>query len=844
MFKKSQICTAALTALGSALLVTSVPAFAQSQTVEITGSRIKRADVEGSLPVTVIKREELEASGAITVAEFMRSVTFASAGNLRPQSGSSAQQVSDISLRGLGSDRTLVLLDGRRLPKSPFLATSADLNTVPMAAVERIEILTDGASAIYGSDAVAGVVNIITRKDFDGVAVMAGYTNPDVDGGNRNEASAILGVNGEKGRIIAGVGMTDRGIVWTRDLPWGQTRGVSSYGNNYRGPAGFTALGNLRGNPATGCTDFGDPNFYLTTAGTCSYNFNAIAADEAQVETLAIFARGEYRITADWNAYLWASNSNTQSFGRYAPTPAQLTVQPGPNNPTAAAITVRHRTAAAGNRDTTTNNDLRDFMLGANGKVMNVDVDAGVRQSTSAAQEFGSNYIVRPILEQYVNSGQYDLFNPLGNPADVLSAIKATINRQAEYKVQEVFGSATFNNLFSVAGVSPSLVVGAEFRKENYKDIYDSLQEAGVIEGSAGNSASGKRDVKSAYAELLFPISKALDFSLAGRYENYSDYGSDFAPKASVRWQPMRNLTLRGSAGTGFRAPDLNTLHKKESFSAESVFDPVTCRAFGGQGSVLAPQTPGLAPADDCDVAKLVQVDSYSGANPQLDSEKSKQWSLGAVWDPLEWLSVKADYWNIKIDDVINEIGAQDVIDRTNGTSALPIPPGLYVTRDAQGAITRVQYGTANEGTLKTDGIDLSLQARWKTAGFGNFQHEWRLSYLLNYDQAGVELAGTQGLPEVRSTFGTNWSMGAFSATWNINYIGDNGTGDVATKAYWTNDLQFGWATPLKGSKLTFGILNVTNEKPEQIPYDGRQFNFYLYDYYGRQPYIRYEQKL
>jgi len=166
MLKRTKVSMAVLAALSGAALLAPTLASAQSQTVEVTGSRLKRADIEGSLPVTTISREELQASGSVTVAEFMRTSTFSSAGNFRPQSGSSAQSFAGIDLRGLGSNRTLVLIDGRRLPKAPNVGDSADLNTVPMAAVERIEILTDGASAIYGSDAIGGVVNIITRKDW------------------------------------------------------------------------------------------------------------------------------------------------------------------------------------------------------------------------------------------------------------------------------------------------------------------------------------------------------------------------------------------------------------------------------------------------------------------------------------------------------------------------------------------------------------------------------------------------------------------------------------------------------------------------------------------------------
>ena len=227
MFKRTKISSGVLLALGGVMMATSAPVLAQTQTIEVTGSRIKRADAEGALPVIVVTRAELEASGQTTVAEFIRTVSVMTSGNFRPQSGSSAQAFSEVNLRGLGSRRTLVLVDGKRIAKSPIVGDAVDMNSIPMAAVERIEILTDGASAIYGSDAIGGVVNVILRKDFQGFAISYGETKPSVTGGDRTEASAIMGVSGEMGRMILGASKTSRDIIFVRDYPWGAAVGAS-----------------------------------------------------------------------------------------------------------------------------------------------------------------------------------------------------------------------------------------------------------------------------------------------------------------------------------------------------------------------------------------------------------------------------------------------------------------------------------------------------------------------------------------------------------------------------------------------------------------------------------------
>lgn len=830
MFQRTKLCTGLLIAFGGSFALTSMPVVAQER-VEVTGSRIKRAESEGALPVTVITREQLEGSGASSVAEFVRSVSFAAAGNFRPQSGSSAQAFASIDLRGLGSDRTLVLIDGRRLPKAPFVGSAVDINSIPMAMVERIEVLTDGASAVYGSDAIAGVVNVVTRKDFTGVQVTAGAHRPVTKGGDKEEYSALIGVKNDKGGITAGVTRSTRGMVYTRDQPWGVDRGVSSFGNNYRTidengvpTSGFAAV------PGFSC----DTNGFYVAGTLCAYDFNLVAANEAQVTNSAFFANGNYNISDTWNAYLNTWVSRVESFGRYAPTPASITIAAdSPNNPTngASLVQLRHRFAAAGNRDTFTDNNVYDILMGARGTLFGADIDFGARRTESKYAELGRGYIVRPIAEQYINDGTYDITDPFGAPQDVLSAMTATVGRDSVFKQTEFFVNAS-KDVFKLAGGNAMLAVGAETRKEVFSDIYDSLSEAGVIEGSAGNSSFGSRKVHSLTAELSMPFVKGLDVSLAGRFEKYSDYGSDFAPKISAAFSPMKGLKLRASAGTGFRAPPLNILNAKETFSAEPVLDPTTCQVFNG----------GLP----CDDNQLVQVDTYTVANSALKSEQSKQFSFGASFDATSWLNLTADYWNIKIDDTIGQIGAQDLINRSNGTDPRAIPAGLGVVRSPiDGSIIRVNSGYANEGTIKTSGIDIKMLASYKIGSWGSLKHDLAYSHMLTYKDDGDELAGTQGLPKNRATLANTWEYGDFDLNWIVNYIGGHGdkADQTAVGSYVTHDVQFNWNTPIKGGKLTVGVANLGDKYPSLVPYDGRPFNYYLYDSYGRTPYVRFEQK-
>lgn len=841
MFKKSKVCTAALAALGGAVLMTSSPALAQNQTVEVTGSRIKRADSEGALPVTVFTRQELEASGADTVAEFVRNITFSSTGNFRPQSGSSAQSFSEVSLRGLGSSRTLVLVDGRRVAKAPNVGTAADMNSIPMAAVERIEVLTDGASAVYGSDAIGGVVNIILRKDFDGVAIRYGETKPSIKGGDRQEMSAILGMTGEKGRLVAGASKTSRDIIFVRDYPWGYTPGASSYSNGFYaaipdGAGGYFPFISGAGYLGTaGTCNFPDKGFYLGSDAKkrCRYDFNLVAADEAATAAKSVFARGEVKISKDWSAYMSVSNTNTTSFGRYAPVPDSILIQPdSPNNLVGSTepVFLAHRFAAGGNRDTFTDANLTDIVLGAQGSFKGIDLDFGVRRTTSKYVETGRGFIVKGLATAAINSGAYNIVNPFANSETALKAITTTTGRDGLWAQSDIYASATMD-LFKLGGGTVRLNIGAESSKQTYQDIYDSLSEAGEVLGSSGSSAAGSRKVDALGGEILFPIAKGLEASLAARYEKYSDYGSDFSPKVSLRFQPLSNLTLRGSAGKGFRAPSLPDLNQKPAFSADSVVDERHCLADGS------------FTAEECKTESF-QINGLRISNPQLKSEKSTQFALGAVWDVTPALSLKADFWNTKIDGVISFVSAQSIANRDSGVSPLTIPAGLSIRRGADGAILQIVSGSTNEGVLKYSGLDLSVVFNHKYGGLGSFRHELTWSEVIKADSNGVDYNGTFGSPKSRATLANRWSFGNFDTTWNINYIGKNGDpADLFVKEYVTHDVQVSWKTPLKGAKLSVGAINAGGKQPERVTASSKPFNYDLYDAYGAQYYVRGEMK-
>jgi iron complex outermembrane recepter protein len=880
--------TAAL-ALGSLAALTMAPAFAQDdedgdtaqmETVEVTGSRIKRTDAEGSVPVTVIDRQQLELSGDVSVADYLRNTTFNSFGSFRPQSGSSAQSFAELSLRGLGGARTLILIDGRRAPIAPQAGQGQDLNSIPLAAVERIEILTDGASAVYGSDAIGGVVNIITRKDFTGVEMSVGLSDPSSKGGETEEGSVIFGAAGDRGSIIAGASYANRGIIFDRDSPY-KGIGGSSFSNNFRNATaspgslyGFVSGGFLA-NPTNGSAVPGgcsDPGFRTSGSGSstrCLYNFNAVSASEAEIRNSSLFTRANYEINEDWSTYLNANVSRVKSFGRYAPVPSspwpggQPFIPVGsPNHPAirfpnagydpTKPVFLSHRFAALGNRDTSTDANVYYFDIGFDGRIGDVDVNFGGRHVESKYLELGRNYVVGGLAQAAISSGAYDIYNPSGNPRSLLDTLIATINRESNFTIEELYAQGNLD-MFEMQGGVAGLAFGAEYRDENFSDIYDTLQSSGQIVGSAGNSSHGSRSVAAFYAEALFPVLENLEFNLAARYDRYSDYGSDTSPKLSVRFTPLENLVLRASIGEGFRAPTLDILSLEPSFSADTVTDRDTCRAFGLP--------------DTCST----QVSAYSIGNPNLKSETSKQFSLGVAWDATDWLNMSVDYWDTSIDNRVAFIGTAQVVACLNGTSTNcpsglvnlptnvqpPVPSnGLGVARvPGTNEILYTQTGYTNLGTIDSNGVDLNIRTNFDFGDYGNLRNQLQVGYVHDFKvDGGGNVVDQTGVPKYRAVATNEWTFGDFNFAWNINYI--HGTQSTAgsldppdtdypsrLSSWTTHDLQATWNSPWNG-RFTLGVQNVLDKAPIVDPYDptGRGFDFSLYDQYGRTPYVRYTQ--
>ncbi len=499
------------------------------------------------------------------------------------------------------------------------------------------------------------------------------------------------------------------------------------------------------------------------------------------------------------------------------------------NFPEPQVVHWRHRFDALGNRDSNVTNQRLNFEVGVTGQIGGAEVEVGMNSSDNRTADVGRNYLLRSAAFEAIENGTYNLQDPYNTSPTVLHSMRITIFRDGTYDQDEIFGSAAFD-LFQLPNGTASAFVGAEYRKEKFADIYDPQSEAGQVGGSSGNTAIGGRDVTSMYFEALFPLLENLEMNIAGRYDDYSDYGNDFSPKISFRYQPLPNLTLRASYGEGFRAPSLDILNQKPSTSADTVTDAATCIAEGL--------------ASNC----RTQVQALVIANSSLESEQSKQFALGLAYEPFDWFNFTLDYYNIELSNRIRGFTTQFLINTE--LAGDPLPNGLGCQRDASNnAIIQCIRGFGNEGLIETSGIDFNAKFNYEALG-GRFSHNLQWSRVLDQStDGGRDFVGDPGAPADRIVLSNNYSIANWTIGYNINLIADqfntvvDGQGQGHVPTWVTHDLQANYHTPWNG-RFTVGVRNAG----EKFPPIGlgnmgsRDYDFTLYDGYGRITYFRYTQ--
>ena len=843
-------------------------AFAQEQDEEpvelgrivTTGSRISRLDLETARPITVISRDDIERSGQPTVADVLRNTTQNSFGEYREVSGSDFAGQALVGLKGLGSTRTLVLLNGRRMPRSPVTGNQAiDLATIPLEAVERIEILSDSASAIYGSDAIGGVINVILRKDYEGAQVMGTVASPSQNGADETGGSILIGGTGAKSSFVVAAEVYNKDIIFSRDRPFtatdrgdgvniGTTEGISPFGNTL-----INFIGPWRADP--NCDNVLDQNGNQLFSGVyndgadqfCTFAYADVSAETQKIKRQSLFLNADYEIAPGYTVAYTGTASRVEAFGRYAPAVGGffIDIDTNPNVPAAWQdlagtdligpfdALLGHRFVGLGPRDDTNTNFFFDNQLALNGTTGMFDWELVVGHTQYDGKEIGRNYVKDSTTVQLVSDGVYNPFDPL-NPSNeaAYAQMRHTTGRDIEADFTRMSGSVNFD-----AGELPSgplgWAFGFDYFDEHFRDSYDAGREGMDVIGSAGNSRQGARSNYGLFAEALIPVTDNFELSAALRYDSYNDSaGTETSPYLAGRYRVNERVLVRASWGQGFRAANMNNLYSARSFSAEPGSDIVRCRDQG-------------TPLDMCGQR---QFDSFSGGNAQLEPEQSESFNVGVALGFDQW-NMALDYWNVEITEGIQIPTVQDLINLEFDGRALPV--GSSILRfpagpgETVGAIRQIDRPWLNLSQLDYSGVDMRVEYRVDSE-LGEFNFGVTHSHILEAIEQtsptdpAEDLAGDQDKPEFRTVFVAQWSRGDHTVTWTSRYIdGYLNSGDQSVDSNWLNDLQYSYN--LTGNtELAVGVDNLADEDPPLDPFNdtSQPFNSELYDMDGRVPYV------
>jgi iron complex outermembrane receptor protein len=579
-----------------------------------------------------------------------------------------------------------------------------------------------------------------------------------------------------------------------------------------------------------------------------------VAANEASLRRDSVMVNGNFDISDNVSAFARITANTSESFGRYAPTPitGPFPTMSGsnPNNVFGGDIRLLIRFVPGGNRDNTVRDRMFDVLFGLQGQndwFGGADWEVAAHHNRYDIDSIGQGYLLRSAFQPLIDSGAYNPFGDPNDPANVSAVGDAshTTQKYSESRFAGIDGQMNFD-LFEMSNGPVGFAAGFDYRDERFLDTVDAQSAAGNVAGTSGGNAQGERAAYAVFAEAVFPLLPTLNLDIAARYDHYNDFGNSTNPKVSLEFRPIDSLLVRGSWGTGFRAPGLSDLYQSPLQSFNNAIDTRAC-----DGNVTGFQ----APFNPCNSR---QYENVSGGNPNLLAEESESWSLGAVFSPIDRLTLSLDYYNITLEDQVGTLPLQDIlnIEAENCPAGSPVNCSSLVSRNpTTGAILLIAANNQNIAGVETDGVDFEADYSFDTS-IGTFSQNLTISHVLNYDQDEgqgefEEQLDEAFLPDMRAALSLGWSSGDFSAAVIGTLIGEseektdrNGALGTRIPNWSTWDIQGSWSAPWNG-KVTIGIRNIGDRDP---PLDNTLLSgpFYvnsLYDWYGRVPYVRYEQK-
>jgi len=859
MFRVRRISAAVVYVLGTNASSAQSPSIAGGEFTEkitVTGTRIPGVERETGLPVQIITRDAIERANIQTAAELVNTVSanvsYGSFTENQAPAGSTQPGLAAAGLRGLNYQRTLVLLNGRRLATYVFTGSAVDLNIIPIAALDRVEVLLDGASAIYGSDAIGGVINFITRNDYEGAQATAQYSSPERTGGYSDHFNVSAGYGSlaqQRFNLFGTVDYQQFGGVAARDRPFSrsyyipgvfdQTSNASFPANVAVGPNDFRSP---TGTPGNGYRDPSCvPPISFPTASapsTCRLDAGYFINDIAPSERIAATGSFTWQLTPEDQLFfngLYARNRFT-----FLGTPASVSrafLQPSSAFYPSEFATFFHltpplntgwRALELGPRTDEPTVEQWNAVAGLRGAVAGWSYEGALSYGQSSVDDrYTGGYLFASVINPLLNSGRV---NPFGyNTPDIVSLMSDAVVNQTVRTGTSTISSADFHasrEVYALPAGPLSVAVGAEARQLRLTETSSQPLATGDIITTSGAvpSMHATRNIWAVFGEISVPITKTFEADLAVRFDHYSDVGSTTNPKLSLRWQPEHTIVVRASVGTGFRAPGLEGLYEPPILGTTSPFipsDPARC--------------PITHSAQDCNVNYQTQ----SGGNPALQNEKSKQWGAGVVWAPLPSLTLGVDYFDVQIDNLIFQLNAQTIFqlcpDGINGNTCSflvrgPVDP-TYPT--LPGPIQYINTSLFNLGTTRVTGVDVNAEYRFPKLDWGQFRLSLQGTYNFHYwqqqtdgsylDQVNHELQvpSVGAIPYWHHYLTLDWSYGPWSATLTENY--QTGTYDQSPNPGETQLRKIGdydiWnlSASYSGFKqwlFSIGVKNLANRDP------------------------------
>jgi len=828
--------------------------------IEVTGSRIKRTDLESASPITVFTSEDVVRSGAVTLEEFIQNIPAITGAAEGSSTNNGSRGYATASLRGLGSGRTLTLINGRRF-------SSGDLNTIPVAYVERVEVLRDGASTSYGSDAIAGVINFITKKDFEGVEIVAQYDETSEGDGETTAFSVTTGMSNDKGNVVFALQYTKRNAIFQGDRAFSDCPIRENADGKFCGGSGTIPYGQFFNDNYDGhVVDPSTGEVRPFEAEKDAFNFSTTSYMVTPQEVFSINTAATYEIADNVSVFTEGGFTNRKSDQLMAPEGtfwAPAVPVANPYNPVGEEVFVVRRLRETAGR--AFKQDFSDYrmVLGAEGLLFDdYSWDISYNYSRYVDTRLDTGRVNPERIENLLDPTLCSADADCPEVWDVFHAgtLSQEMINYAFVDNSPVVNGTTKQLMANISGDVLELPAGAmmfafglEKRWEEYSRTPDGAASLGQIYSVAGDPTSGAYEVEEAYLELSIPVLadlpfvESLNISAAARYSDFSNLSNSTTnTKFGIEWTPIDGLLVRATKAEGFRAPSITELFAPQAETNLAYNEPCINWGASTNANVRANCAADGLPADFN--LSSDQSTSIVGGNPDLKPEESDSFTAGFVYTHESGFTASLDYFDIEIVDGVGTAGTNNVITACYESANFSDPlcefmKGAAITDDTPhstapnrsvlGSISGVLLTNANLGQFNTSGVDFDVAQSFELSA-GTLRLALNGTYLDEYaytplpGSAEVRLAGKFGEDQWETNLATysrvraNLTVGFSKDDWSINWVShyqtatddlagepDDGNLDNVADSVWYHDIQGTYIY----DKYTFtlGARNVTN---------------------------------